>query len=54
MVGREIENEDKMNLISDGKKIDPKIVGPRDTRNIRNNRFTTNGATESPSMEMEI
>ena len=47
------DNEDKLHLIEEG--AGAKVVGSnRDTRNARNQRFNpgTNGATESPSMEM--
>ena len=50
------DNEDKMNLIdAEAGPSAAKIVG-RDTRNARNQRFNpgTNGATESPSMEMDL
>jgi len=50
------DNDDKMNLIEGEAGSSPaKIVG-RDTRNARNQRFNpgTNGATESPSMEMDL
>jgi hypothetical protein len=50
------DNDDKMNLIdAEAGSSAAKIVG-RDTRNARNQRFNpgTNGATESPSMEMDL
>ena len=54
--GGPIDNEDKMNLIDGEGASSAKIVG-RDTRNARNQRFnpgTNNGATESPSMDMDL
>jgi hypothetical protein len=55
MIGREIENDDKMLLIA-GREAATKIVTGETRNNRRNSKYNpggTNGVTESPSMEMD-